>query len=207
VPGRVPPPSSGKAGAAPSAHVASVAATKIPTAERSNLGGAKVSRRSHWRVLAAALGLSLACTSPRASDLSPSSTNAQGWVSGVCKVTQPVAADRVPQRVADEGGASSKWFGNDALWVLLPNGGRIIKAPGEKLEEKFPWVRLLQGTLTIDGRRLDGVAPPARALVPDGYGASGFQASFIAFPKEGCWEITGGIAPEALTLVVEVRRG
>lgn len=29
------------------------------------------------------------------------------------------------------------------------------------------------------------------AHVPDGYGETGFQATGIVFPTEGCWEVTG----------------
>lgn len=167
-------------------------------------------RGRHRRVWAAtALGLAFACTGSSGAGLNPSPTETEvrGLVSGACRVTRSADPDQVPQRVLHEGGVSSNWYGNDVLWVLLPNGGRIVKAPGEKLAEKFPWVRLVHGTLRIDGRRLDGAAPPARAQVPSGYGLSGFQASAIVFPKVGCWVITGTIADEKLTFVVEVRRG
>jgi hypothetical protein len=76
------------------------------------------------------------------------------------------------------------------------------------LSEKFPWVRLIHGNLTIEGRRLDDASGPARLSVPSGYGVgSGFQASGIAFPAEGCWGVTGKIARQELSFVVEVRRG
>jgi hypothetical protein len=128
-----------------------------------------------------------------------------------------VAPDRVPEtvkRVIRAGSSEptkvtfNDWYGNDVLWVALPPGAKILKPPGEGLSEMFPWVRLIHGNLTIEGRRLDDASGPARLSVPSGYGVgSGFQASGIAFPTEGCWEVTGKIARQELSFVVEVRRG
>jgi hypothetical protein len=50
--------------------------------------------------------------------------------------------------------------------------------------------------------------PPARGFVPDGYGDTGFQASGVDFPTEGCWEVTGALPTTRLrfvTLVVKKR--
>lgn len=172
-----------------------------------------------WQLcVVTALGLATACTSPRGVEPSPSPTGsaAQELLSGTCPVTRPVPPDQVPETVKNVIRAGSSeptkvafddWYGNDALWVALPPGAKIVKPPSEELSEKFPWVRLIQGDLTIEGRRLDGPAGPARPSVPSGYGVSGFQASGIAFPTEGCWEITGKIARQELTFIVEVRRG
>jgi hypothetical protein len=60
------------------------------------------------------------------------------------------------------------------------------------------------GKLRIEGRRLDGPAPPLTADVPDGYGDAGFQASGIDFPTEGCWEVTGRVGSASLTFVTLV---
>jgi hypothetical protein len=97
------------------------------------------------------------------------------------------------------------WYGNDALWVELPPESEVVKAPGEELSEKFPWVRVIRGYLSIDGRRLDVPARPAEGQALRGYGSIGFQASGIAFPTAGCWEITGKIAGRELTFIVEAR--
>jgi hypothetical protein len=69
---------------------------------------------------------------------------------------------------------------------------------------KFGWWRAVPGKLRITGRRLDAAAPPARGDVPDGYGATGFQASGVTFPTEGCWEVTGRVAQTTLTFVTLV---
>ncbi len=47
-------------------------------------------------------------------------------------------------------------------------------------------------------------APPLRADIPEGYGLSGFQASGVIFPTEGCWEVTGRVGNVSLTFVTLV---
>jgi hypothetical protein len=69
---------------------------------------------------------------------------------------------------------------------------------------KFGWWRVASGRLHITGQRLDGPAPPARAHVPDGYGDTGFQASGVDFPTEGCWEVTGTLPTTSLSFVTFV---
>ncbi len=71
--------------------------------------------------------------------------------------------------------------------------------------KKFPWWRAVHGALTIQGRRLDASAPPLQAIIPEGYGDSGFQASGLIFPTEGCWEVTGKVADQELRFVVAVQ--
>jgi hypothetical protein len=101
-------------------------------------------------------------------------------------------------------------YGNGKLWVggLWPGG--VIKAgPGfvdrhGAVSMKFGWWRAVAGKLRITGRRLDAPAPPARGSVLDGYGATGFQASGVTFPTEGCWEVTGRVGVTALTFVTFV---
>jgi hypothetical protein len=70
---------------------------------------------------------------------------------------------------------------------------------------KFPWWRGpdVHGALHIHGHELT-LGLPVRAEIPDGYGDTGFQASGIIFPAEGCYEITGeagGVELSFLTLV------
>ena len=66
---------------------------------------------------------------------------------------------------------------------------------------------MVPGELTITGRRLDAPAPPLRADVPDGYGEDGFQATGVAFPTEGCWEVSGSVGGSTLTFVTFVIEG
>jgi len=172
------------------------------------------------RVLTASLlTLLMACTSslprPRPSAPTPSAAGNQ-FLSGPCPVTQPVPAAMVPQGVMDaiEPGQSTPlgqhdfdyWYGNDALWVELPPRSEVVKPPTEELSEKFPWVRLISGYLSIEGMRLDSPAPPSQGQASNGYGRIGFQASGISFPAPGCWEITGKVAGRGLRFEVEARR-
>ena len=111
------------------------------------------------------------------------------------------------------GGMRLAMHGSEGLWVEA-HEDRIVRgvpatrnsgvAPGG-VHEKFRWVRLKEGRLTLEARRLDQPAPPALVSVPDGYGALGFQATGITFPTPGCWEITGRTADQLVRFVVTVR--
>jgi len=101
-------------------------------------------------------------------------------------------------------------YGNGKLWVggLWPRGviaaGRDFVNSDGSIGMKFGWWRATVGQLAISGRRLDGPSPPARADVPSGYGQTGFQASGVTFPVEGCWEVTGRVGGVTLTFVTLV---
>lgn len=125
----------------------------------------------------------------------------------------PVTA---PSRVGPPGVAASSFFGwdssygNGKLWVgglwpdgVIAAGPDFVTADGA-VGMKFGWWRTVEGTLRITGRRLDGDAPPLRGDVPDGYGKTGFQASGVFFPTEGCWEVTGAVGATTLTFVTFV---
>jgi hypothetical protein len=103
-------------------------------------------------------------------------------------------------------------YGNGRLWVgsLWPHGVVIITPddvdPAGRLEMKFGWYRLTSGFLTITGRRLDAPAPPLSGQA-SGYGLTGFNASGVIFPTEGCWQVTGRVGRVALTFVTFVIKG
>jgi hypothetical protein len=105
---------------------------------------------------------------------------------------------------------SESAFGNAGLWVGGLGEQGVIVADPARIESdgsigwKLGWYRLVAGSLTISGRRLDAAGPPLRASVPDGYGTRGFQASGVSFPTEGCWEVTGTVGDTSLTFVVFV---
>ncbi len=104
--------------------------------------------------------------------------------------------------------------GNAALSTALWPEGKVVFNPGGAgfvlengaLSMKFPWWRLVRGRLTIEGRRLDGPAPPLRARIPDGYGEIGFQSTALIFPTPGCWEVTGRVGDQSLTFVTLVEK-
>ena len=111
-----------------------------------------------------------------------------------CEVTLP---GTTPAEIGTSLFGSGAAFGNDDLWVGGHGEGGVIQADPQLVESdgsigwKLGWYRVLSGTLTMDGRRLDADAPPLRSSVPDGYGTHGFRASGVYFPTEGCWEVTG----------------
>jgi hypothetical protein len=98
-------------------------------------------------------------------------------------------------------------YGNGKLFVTaLDLHGTIVAAPDfvnpdGSIGWKFPWMRMVPGSLTVTGRRLDASAPPLKSYVPSGYGDIGFQASGVTFPSEGCWQITGKLDHTSVTFV------
>jgi len=108
-------------------------------------------------------------------------------------------------------GQSATNFGNGRLWtVLWPEG--VVYVPPDGVEPdgslgmKFPWWRGpdVSGALTITGHEITR-ALPIRTDVPDGYGDTGFQATGIQFPAEGCYTVTARAADAELTFVTLVR--
>ncbi len=95
---------------------------------------------------------------------------------------------------ADRSMLASAWWSDQR--------GNQLRA-GEDQGIKMGWFRPAGAELTISGRRLDGDAPALHSDVPCCY-PTRFQASGVAFPTEGCWEITGRAAESELTFVVWV---
>ena len=87
------------------------------------------------------------------------------------------------------------WFANVVVWEQSADGS---------IRAKFGWWRAVPGRLRIEGRRLDGPAPPLRSNIPEGYGESGFQSTGLFFPAPGCWEVTGRVGDASLTFVTLV---
>jgi hypothetical protein len=88
---------------------------------------------------------------------------------------------------------------------FTPGGPGFVTSDGS-LGMKFPWQRGVRGSLTIEGRRLDGSASPLRAEVLRGYGDSGFQATYVMFPAPGCREIIGRVGDASITFVTMVTK-
>jgi len=137
-------------------------------------------------------------------------------VRSACPVTRPDPTAVVPGWIAADAGAGPGrgWllYGSPGQWVRLPLDGELTtyydpQLPPDRREiaTKFPWDRVAAGRLRVEGRRLDAPAPPLRALVPDGYGPNGFQATGLVFPTPGCWEVTGTVDEDTLRFVLSVR--
>lgn len=149
-------------------------------------------------------------------DLSNADTNNQDWDSCV-RGNPPQRGSTTGERLWRNHDVRRKpsWtsylprpyaHGNGKLWTVLPLDGKIVMPPDPdgSISDKFMWWRAMQGALTIEGHRLDAPAAPAVPNVPRGYHDTGFQASSITFPTEGCWQITGQAGDSELTFVVEV---
>ena len=130
-----------------------------------------------------------------------------------CPVTIPRAT---PNSLLNGlGTRNAYWKGNlysaslwpDATVTIGPRGAGSI-LPDGSLQMKYPWFRAagLTGKLVITGKRLDAAAPPLKAYIPIGYLDTGFQATALIFPTEGCWEITGKVGDTTLTFVNRVIR-
>lgn len=147
-----------------------------------------------WRLSVCALVVLASACAPNAPPVTAQSSPAAG-----CPVTTP-SGDRAP--------AEGSWPVNHKvgqLWVWVPGQAlRLPPGPDGSFSIKVGWWRGVSGQLQIDGRRLDGSAPPVRAEIPDGYGPIGFQSSGIIFPTAGCWEVTGRVGDERLTFVDEI---
>jgi hypothetical protein len=101
--------------------------------------------------------------------------------------------------------------GNGSLWVggLWPRGIVVITPDlldtDGRLSMKFGWYRLSSGFLTITGHRLDASASPLSGQAfPGGYALTGFNASGVIFPTQGCWQVTGHVGRATLTFVTFV---
>ncbi len=97
--------------------------------------------------------------------------------------------------------------GKNGLWTAVWPEGTVMFRPGGpghvnsdgSMSMKFPWWTSLEGSLTIEGRRLDApgeMAPHSEARID-----SKFVPSGITFPSDGCWEVTGSVGDASLTFV------
>jgi len=132
-----------------------------------------------------------------------------------CATPAPACQPTLPNGSTPPGEApSANYYGNGQLWTAFwpegtlrfeANGPGLILSDGS-MSMKFPWWRGegVVGALTVEGRRLDGQAPPLGAEIPNGYGDTGFQASALIFPTTGCWEVTAHAGEAELTFVTRV---
>lgn len=141
-----------------------------------------------------------------ASSLGPSQTASRATIDGACPVSRPNGV--TPPEGEAPGG---NYLGNGRLWTVLWPKGMVVVPPDAVepdggLGMKFAWWRGpdVHGALHITGHELT-LGVPVRAHVPDGYGDTGFQASGIVFPVEGCYEVTGEAGGAQLTFVTMVR--
>ena len=113
------------------------------------------------------------------------------------------------------GAQAAHWNGHLYVGGLEADGTIVFppdkpgwRLPDGSLRMKFGWFRGqgVRGKLTIHGKRLDAPAPPLRARISEGMGETGFQATALIFPTEGCWEVTGEVGDARLTFVTRVTK-
>jgi hypothetical protein len=105
-------------------------------------------------------------------------------------------------------------YGTRPLWTWLPANGvlRVQRNTDGSIGTKLFWMpdrdRSLQ--LAVQGRRLDAPGRMRVLAVSWGYSYNasrkgrGSWASAVAFPKAGCWRITGQAGQTRLSYVVKV---
>ena len=137
------------------------------------------------------------------------SADRRAGTSKTCPVT-------VPNRMPPPSAARSAlppvppvFHGNGKVWVKLWPLGVIAARPvvvtaNGSIDIKLPWWRKVPGRLTITGKRLDGQAPRLRSNIPAGYGTTGFQATGVIFPTQGCWKVIGRVGATRLVFVTLV---
>ncbi|MFL5914874.1 MAG: hypothetical protein ACJ752_04455 [Gaiellaceae bacterium] len=144
---------------------------------------------------AAAAGLAYAATTG-------SRGSSQPYAS--CPVTLPNHAPESPL------GPSRKWgYRQGQISVeLSPFGVTLVNKRDLTADGSFPvkvgWYRYGRGRLRITATRIDKPGHVNRTSVPAGYGRTGFQASGIDFPSEGCWKVTATVGHSHLTYVTVV---
>ncbi|MBI4521094.1 MAG: hypothetical protein HY701_09670 [Gemmatimonadetes bacterium] len=99
---------------------------------------------------------------------------------------------------------TANWYGNEAMWVILPRDG-VIEG---WLSFKLPPYRFERGIVYYKARRLDGPENVSRRLLgPQHYGDLGFQAGGPTLPTTGCWEVTYMLddGRDSLRFIIRVR--
>lgn len=139
-----------------------------------------------------------------------------------CPVTIP--ADSGPPAEIDPFEDDDAIHHENGIWVTIPKDGILELSADQEVAfgplqgwrtETVTWLRDegVEGFVIVSGERLDTESEltPQTPLSPQRqYVRIGFVQTGIAFPSEGCWEVTGTVAsPPAgdvtITWVVEVR--
>lgn len=143
-----------------------------------------------------------AAPQPRSDAPAPNATSADGGAQACTTLADPQSTPppSVVNALGSPGSGGPTLRGNRVLWGMLPPKG-IVPGTGTKI----PAVRLGNGAIEAEARRLDGVAPSVHLSFGRGYGDTGFVATGVNFPVAGCWEVTYRHAGEDLRFVLDVR--
>jgi len=126
-------------------------------------------------------------------------TLASGFVLAECPVSQPSSS---PVEVPGASETDSRWFGSDALAVMLPWRG-TLKGLGPKhnyREKMWFWRRGYKAesegrpALTVTGVKLESRGDSTHLSVRGATNAMGpgweQMLALVEFPSGGCWELT-----------------
>lgn len=137
------------------------------------------------------------------------------WVAAQAQAEEKHRGASRAQQVAcpvTQSAPSSHRYGSRRLWTRLPAAG-VLRVRRNHPDDgafgtKLSWIpdRACSLALEVSGQRLDA---PGRMRVRGvfwGYSSAGkgSWASAVAFPKPGCWQITGRAGPTTLSYVVKV---
>lgn len=134
-----------------------------------------------------------------------------------CPVTEP--GEERPTKHVDPFAADDSLIHEDGLWVTIPENGVLRLRPDDLVTfgpvkdwrtTKVTWLREegVEGFVTVSGQRLDepsDLAPTTPLSPQRQYVKVGPVTTGLAFPEEGCWEVTGSVGDHEITFVVEVR--
>jgi hypothetical protein len=153
--------------------------------------------KPHAWALLAAVGGSCATADLQAEELA------------ACLTTTPGGA-----LLAEPFPSADRWYGSEALAVILPPGGIWNGlGPERHYRNKLFWWSAgfrpgLEHNLTVTGRRLDADAPPAtvsRSTNAHSPSLGGWTLLVgVEFPSAGCWQILGEYLGQKLAFTVEV---
>ncbi len=145
-----------------------------------NLGGQPVSNQSGGGFQA-----------PESSDATPSF--------GKQDCPETPASTEKPTVAGAAGLAAGSWYknGDGSLWVGAPVGG------ARKGDNKFSWIVPAGAQAQVSGMRLDIMAPPMTADLPQA--ASGdILTGTLSFPTDGCWQIASQAGDKTIQFILYV---
>lgn len=167
------------------------------------------------RLLAVTVGLTVLAGCSVATDAS--GPVAVSTASAPCEETDPSSPSELPA-VFD--GLTTSWFGQNDLWVGLPDYEPVTQDGALVL--RFPWVTLAEPSdNNEEGAPSDAGGPPAvvatniddAAVVTGevddyatafGTGGLAFWPAAVSFPNEGCWTVTGTYGNTTVAFSVDV---
>lgn len=123
-----------------------------------------------------------------------------------CQVTEPEWLTPPNDSAVLSEPAAAYYYANEDRSILAGAGwwdNEDYPLRADEQGTKVGWFRPEGEELVIEGRRIDGEAPPLRAHIPCCY-PTRFQATGLYFPAEGCWEVTAAAADSELTFTVWV---